>query len=181
MDRDKLILEADKSLFKRLLDTVLRRKGKDFKKELGKAIHKAAIDFKKMGIENEIVKIANSHSNVKITSLKDLERKLKLTESYDENGNRLDEKGAFGEWWDAAKDNAFSALAFYPMLTMFLEFDKLIKGNPDASIRITLIYLVIWIMIIAGKISLKHLASKRKEYEWQHLSDGGGADELYGS
>lgn len=178
MNRDKLLIEADKSLFKKILDTVLRRKGTDFKKELGKAIHKAAIDFKKMGIEGEMIKTINTHTGMRITSLKDLERKLRVTESDESEGDKLNE-GAFTEWWDAAKDNAFNALAFYPMLTMFLEFDKLIKGNPDASLRITLIYLVLWIMIIAGKITLKHIKVKRDEYQWQHIADGGGADELY--
>lgn len=53
-------------------------------------------------------------------------------------------------WWDVVKAEAFPTLAFYPALTVWLEIDKLIKGN-SADMRTIIVYSVFWILLISGK------------------------------
>ena len=153
MDRDKLLLMEDKNFIMSMLKKIFSRGHRDFKKELIKAIDVTAREFKAQGKEHEIVGIINKRAGIKINSINDLKKNLRLLEGEEasEEGDTMNE-GVFGDWWKEATANAYGALAFYPMLTMFLEFDKVLKGSPDASMRITIIYLLIWVLVIAGKI-----------------------------
>jgi len=67
-----------------------------------------------------------------------------------ENAGRMDE--GLKDWWSEAAKNLYGALSFYPLLTAFLEFDKIIKGSGEANIRSMVIYFIIWVLIISGKV-----------------------------
>ena len=170
MNRDKLLLAEDKNFLKKMVDKIFKRKPRDFKIELIKAIDKTAKEFKSAGKEKEVVNILRKRTGIKINSLTDLKKHINLIESDEPaEGEPLNE-GAFTEWWAEAKGNAYNALAFYPMLTMFLEFDKVLKGLPDASLRTTVIYLLIWVLVITGKIEHKQIIQRAKNKGWQNLS-----------
>ncbi len=77
------------------------------------------------------------------------------------------------EWWQEASANAYGALAFYPLLSMFIQFEKVIKGESDASMQIALIYLFIWIMTITGKIWYKLYLRTSKTKLWDKLDPYG--------
>ncbi len=130
-----------------------------FSKSYGKvklAITKASREMirylKKSGLEKESLDIISQYTGKTYNSLDQLVR-VPIKEDINEG---------FKEWFDEAKGNAYNALAFYPLLTMFLEFDKLIKGNPDASLKITLIYFIIWVGIVTGKVVSDRLSQKSK-------------------
>lgn len=75
-----------------------------------------------------------------------------------ENTNRVDE--GLKEWWKEASGNLYNSLAFFPILTVFLELDKIIKGSSDASIRTAMIYFIIWILVITGKVGSDIISKK---------------------
>ncbi len=119
-------------------------------------LNKAAKDmmsyFKKHDLENDVIDIINRYLGMDYRSMNQL-TSTQIRESLNEG---------FSEWFKEAKLNAYGALAFYPLLTMFLEFDKLIKGNPDASLKVTLTYFVIWLGVITGKVVSGKLSQKTK-------------------
>lgn len=171
MDRDKLLLMEDKNFLRSTLNMIFRKNPKSFKSELIKAIDLATKELRDQGVEREVVNIFNKRAGTKLNSVGDLKKTLKLIESEEQDDeDRLDEKSAFSEWWSEAKSNAYGALAFYPMLTMFLELDKVIKGTADASLRTVIIYLLIWVMVIAGKIEHKDIIKRKADKSWQNLS-----------
>jgi hypothetical protein len=67
-----------------------------------------------------------------------------------ENTNKCDE--GLANWWKEASTNMYGALAFYPLLTVFLELDKIVKGTEGASVKVAMVYFVIWLLIVSGKV-----------------------------
>jgi ABC-type antimicrobial peptide transport system permease subunit len=80
-----------------------------------------------------------------------------------ENTNRVDE--GLKAWWDEATKNLYGALSFYPLLTAFLEFDKIIKGSGDANVRAMIIYFLVWVLIISGKVVSGMIGNPGEEKE----------------
>jgi len=117
-------------------------------KEFFKKLESNGIDRKK------VIAITNKHMWSNINNPNQLTSK-KITES------RLDES-VFGDWWTEATGNLYGALSFYPLLTAFLEMDKVIKSSGDADVRSMSIYFLIWVAIISGKILKGKLVSKQK-------------------
>lgn len=164
MNRDVLLLQEDKNFILKTIKAIFKKSHKFYRKELEKAITDVSKAVKATGKEKEMVGIINKRSGLRINSLTDLKQHTRLIESKKKNVNE-----GFGEWWKEASSNAYGALAFYPLLTMFLELDKVIKGLPDASLRTTIIYLLIWVLIISGKIQRKDLITRKREKEWNKV------------
>ena len=56
----------------------------------------------------------------------------------------------WAHYWGLIKGEAFPALSFYPALTVWLEIDKLLRGN-DANTRVIVVYGLLWLLLISGK------------------------------
>ena len=95
--------------------------------------------------ENNVLRIINTRFGTHFSDVNSIFAKG-LVESVD----RVDE--GLKDWWNEAAKNMYGALSFYPLLTAFLEFDKIIKGTGDANIRSMVIYFLVWILIISGKV-----------------------------
>jgi hypothetical protein len=95
--------------------------------------------------EKRVLMIINQRFGTHFTDIRSITGKG-LMESID----RCDE--GLKDWWSEATKNLYGALSFYPLLTAFLEFDKIIKGSGDANIRVMVIYFLIWVLIISGKV-----------------------------
>lgn len=93
------------------------------------------------GIEEEIVSIINKHFGTRYHNLTQI-KKDRLRES--ELNEDLD------HWWQVVKDEGFPTLAFYPMLSIWLEIDKLFQGQ-DMNMKKTTIYALFWVLLISGK------------------------------
>lgn len=85
-------------------------------------------------------KFGTNFSNINSVFANGITESLKLNE------------GKLGDWWKEASGNMYGALSFYPLLTVFLELDKIIKDQPGANIKAMIIYFLIWILIVTGKV-----------------------------
>lgn len=164
MNREDVLLQEDKNFLLKTVKSIFKKPHKFFKKELVKAISDVSKATKASGVDKKMVDIINRYSGLKLNSITDLRKHVKLIEARKPHVNE-----GFGEWWKEASSNAYNALAFYPLLTMFLELDKVIKGLPDASLRVTIIYLLIWVLIISGKIQRKDMIQRKREKEWNKV------------
>lgn len=72
-------------------------------------------------------------------------------------------------WWDLVKGEAFPALSFYPALQVWLDIDKLIKGQ-DFNFRATVVYAMIWILLVSGKYIKGYLDWKKQNPE-EHAAE----------
>lgn len=154
-DEEVLLLENKNFIISTLnkLKSMTWDKAQDFLrgkvKEFFNKLDSSGVDRKK------IISIANKHMWSNVNSPAQLTAK-KIVES------RLDE-GIFGDWWKEATGNIYGALSFYPLLTAFLEMDKVIKQSGDADVRAMGIYFLIWLGIITGKIVNGRLVSSSKK------------------
>lgn len=126
-------------------------------KEFFSKLEKSGVDRKK------VLNIVNKHMWADVRTPNQLVSK-KITESV------LNE-GIFGDWWKEATGNLYGALSFYPLLTAFLEMDKVIKQSGDADVRAMSIYFLIWVGIITGKIVSGKLVSKNAKVSEEPKED----------
>jgi len=82
------------------------------------------------------------------TNYKDTNDLKKAIRANLKESNELNED--WKHYWDLIKGEAFPALSFYPALTVWLEIDKLIRGN-DANARVIVVYGLLWLLLISGK------------------------------
>ena len=96
-------------------------------------------------LEDDAIVIINKHFSTNYTSLGQIDKKkissLPSIKIIDED---------LKNYWKYIKSEAFPALAFYPVLNVFMELDKLVKGS-DANIKIMIFYSAMWIMLSSGK------------------------------
>ncbi|MCK5016107.1 MAG: hypothetical protein KAS32_03465 [Candidatus Peribacteraceae bacterium] len=64
-------------------------------------------------------------------------------------------------WWKEIGNNMYAAVSFYPILMVFLELDKVIKGLDGASTRAVIIYGLMWLLIVTGKVISNSFSSRR--------------------
>jgi len=107
-------------------------------------------------IEDDILKILNKHAGKNYKSLEQILKSKPLTEE------KLNEDWA--HFWDTIKSEAFPSLAFYPMLTVFLEIDKIIKGS-DANFKIIAVYSILWLFLVSGKFVKQFIKWKKENPE----------------
>lgn len=153
---DEMVLNENRAYIVQIMNTLKNMtwdKAQNFMrgkvKEFFNKLEASGVDRKK------ILSIANKHLWSNFKSPTPITNK-KITES------RLDE-GIFKTWWSEATGNLYGALSFYPLLTAFLEMDKVIKQSGDADVRAMSIYFIIWIAIITGKVVNGKLVSKNKK------------------
>lgn len=142
------------------------RKTKDFLKgEFDKFVDSAVSG----GIEGEVVTLINKSFDTRYRNLSQLQRE-RLRES-DEMVNE-----DLGHWWEVVKTEAFPTLAFYPALTVWLEIDKLFKGQ-DMDMTRTVVYALFWILLISGKYVKGWMNWKKQnpdEYSSERAQGKGG-------
>ena len=127
---------VDKSLS--ILKRLDFRKTKSFlKDEFDKFVYAAMSS----DIEEQVVSLINKHFGTRYRNLAQL-KKERLRES------ELNEDLA--HWWDVVKQEAFPTLAFYPALSVWLEIDKLFKGQ-DMDMTKTTVYALFWALLVSGK------------------------------
>jgi len=95
--------------------------------------------------ENAILRIVNTRLDTHFSNMNSLFAKALV-----ERTDKLDE--GLKDWWAEAKTSMYGALSFYPLLTVFLELDKVIKGSGDANVRAMMIYFIVWVLIVSGKV-----------------------------
>lgn len=151
---DGLIINENKSYIIQVLNTLKNMtwgKSQDFLRGKVKEFFNAIDDNDDID-RQDVLSVVNKHLWSNFRSITPITNK-RITESY------LNE-GIFDSWWKEATGNLYGALSFYPLLTAFLEMDKVIKGSGDANIRAMSIYFIIWIAIITGKVVSGRLVSK---------------------
>jgi len=125
-------------------------KAKSFLKKQFDTFNKSV---KKAGIEKEVINILNKHMGTRVSTLSSLATQ-KIVEKHELNEG-------FTDWWKEASVNLYGALSFYPILMVFLELDKVIKGSDMADPKSIAIYALIWIAVITGKIVSGKLVSDK--------------------
>lgn len=95
--------------------------------------------------QESILKLINKGFGTSYKNTNDLKRAM--------SANIKESTGLNEDWahyWDLIKGEAFPALSFYPALTVWLEIDKLLRGN-DANTRVIVVYGLLWLLLISGK------------------------------
>jgi len=158
---DLYILESQSSVIKVVNDLK--------KYSWGKLKTILRVEFNKMvewlsdnNLEKPALKIINRHLKSNYSSLSQLS-KMKVSES------SVNEGGS--DWWKEAKGNLYGAFSFLPVLQAFLEFDKLIKGKSNTSLKVTVIYFILWIGIITGKVMKDKMGRQAKMDTFNAASD----------
>ncbi len=95
--------------------------------------------------ENGVLKIINSRLGTHFSDVRSV-----FAQKLMENTDKCDE--GLKDWWKEASGSLYGALSFYPLLTTFLELDKVVKGAGDANIRSMSIYFIIWVLVVSGKV-----------------------------
>jgi hypothetical protein len=167
MDIDKVLKESevyeiyeDKNLVKSTIDKIKKWSWEKAKKTFQGAFRYLIKFAKDKGIEKEVLNIINRMIGKQYRNLNDL-MKISLKEDV------LYE----GEWWDEAKGNFYGAVSFYPLLTAFIELDKVIKDQGGADMKYVAIYALIWAAIVSGKV----LSNQYKKKKGQEVDDVGKA------
>jgi hypothetical protein len=167
MNIDKILTESEvfnvyenKSLVRSTIDKIKKWTWDKAKKTLQGAFRYLVKFAKDKGIEKQVLNIINTMIGKQYRSLSDL-MKISLKEDV------LYE----GEWWDEAKGNFYGAVSFYPLLTAFLELDKVIKDAGGADMKYVAIYALIWASIVSGKV----LSNQYKKKKGQEVDDVGKA------
>jgi len=115
--------------------------------------------------KKKVLNIVNKNMKTSFRSEKPIISK-RVTESIISEG--------FSDWWKEATSNLYGALSFYPLLTTFLELDKVIKSSGDANIQAMIIYFIIWVAVITGKVVSGKLVNKNDVKASLHPAQVGG-------
>jgi hypothetical protein len=76
-------------------------------------------------LESKTLAIINKSFGTKFKNLEDIEKMVIKEDSVNED---------FSHYWKLIKDEGFPVLAFYPMLSVWMEIDKLLKGQSLAFV-----------------------------------------------
>ncbi len=121
-------------------------------------------------LEKDAIAIINKHLKTNYRSLSQISKgdikKLPVRGVYEELMNE-----DFAHFWELVKTEAFPALSFYPMLTCWLELDKLLSGTGDFNATKTGIYALFWAVLVSGKF-LKGWEKWRKENPKEFEKEG---------
>lgn len=143
----KYLVESDvKTNIKKLISGGLGKAQKKIKDSI-----KSFIDIvKKSGKEKEVITSINKALGTKHKSLNDLKYK-----TIREDKEYLNED--LKNFWSFMKREVWPSLSFYPILSLWLELDKIIKGADPAWKNIG-IYVAIWLFLV----STKHITMWKK-------------------
>jgi hypothetical protein len=151
---DDIVMMENRNLISGLLNKL---KGFNWKK--AKGLFKSSFDnFVKMvmdsGQEKEVLEILNRSLGINAKTLKSLSNR-RVSESKGSVNEGL------GDWWKEAAGNFYGAMSFYPLLTVFLELDKVVKGADNANVRAVIIYSIIWLLVITGKVAANAISGRK--------------------
>lgn len=97
------------------------------------------------GVDTIIIKMINKAFGTNYRFLQDI---------YDAKVPNLRESSEMNEdlshWWKIVSTEGFGALSFYPALNVWLEIDKLLRGQ-DINMRVVVVYSLLWVLLISGK------------------------------
>lgn len=103
--------------------------------------------LKKYGKEDEFLMLVNKHFAAKFKNIDQITKGKIITEGFVSEENINED---FRHFWDLSKVNFWPAFSFYPALNVWMEIDKLIKGE-GANFKIILAYSLFFILLITGK------------------------------
>ena len=146
----KYQIYEDKNFVRNAVDKIKNLVWVKIRKKLRQSFSTLLSWARKNNKEQEILSVFNKYTGKNKSKLSDYS-KLKISESLNE-----------GDWAKEAGSNLYNALAFYPLLTAFIELDKLVKGVGGADLKYVITYALIWVAIITGKV-LKDQIIKKKE------------------
>ena len=99
-------------------------------------------------LEAGILKLLNTRYNTNYRSLQQISG-LRIMESNEELMNE-----DLKHFWELVKTEGFPVLAFYPMLQVWLELDKLISiTGTGFDMRRMIIYGLFWFFLVSGKFT----------------------------
>lgn len=141
------------------------RKAKDFfKDQFDEFVHMVQT----AGLEPEVIKVINKGFGTRYSSLEQIRRE------------RIKESGELNEdlahWWKVVKDEGFPTLAFYPMLTVWMELDKIFQGQ-DINVKKVIVYSLFFVLIVSGKYVKGWMTWKKQnpeEYASERAHGKGG-------
>jgi len=110
-------------------------------------------------LESKTLAIINKSFGTKFKNLEDIEKMVIKEDSVNED---------FGHYWKLIKDEGFPVLAFYPMLSVWMEIDKLLKGTGEGNLKVIIVYGLFWVFLVTGKHIKQFLNWKQsnpKEFE----------------
>jgi len=123
---------------------------------------KLANIIKSNSLEKSALSIINRYLKVNFRSIDQIEN-MAIKESVNED---------FKHYWELIKGNAFPSLAFYPLLQVFLEIDKLIKSTGEVNIKAIVVYGLFWVFLVSGK-HIKGWIDWKKTNPEEHEAEGG--------
>jgi len=105
--------------------------------------------LKSRALEDDAIQIINKHFHTNYRRLIEIDNakiaKLPTKKVYEE---LIVED--LSNYWNFIKTEAFPALSFYPILQVFMELDKLIKGAGGDS-KIMIFYGIMWLFLVSGR------------------------------
>ena len=143
---EKIVMTENKSLIMKVLNDLGRMGWAQAKKHLrSEAMEFVSAIKDDPNAEKAVLRIVNKHLGTSFTNLNSIFGKALV-----EQTNRVDE--GLKDWWKEASGNMYGALSFYPLLTAFLELDKVVKGAEGMDVKATMVYFLMWILIVTGKV-----------------------------
>jgi len=159
---EKLLVEA---VFEKYLKKLSNKPANTAEKTFKNSWIKLANILKSNQLENDALDIINKHLNTKYTSLDQIS-KMQIA-SMPNEGVLIED---FKHYWNLIKTEGFPILSFYPMLQVWLEIDKLIKGS-GADYTAMGVYGLFWALLVSGKF-IKGWSKWKKENPEEYEKEG---------
>jgi len=156
---------------------VFQKEFKKLSKKPAKAVEKELksgwVAFEKVlksnRLEQDALDIINKHLKTSYKNLSQITNaaiaKIPTKKLYEEE---LQEN--FKHYWELIKAEAFPILAFYPMLQVWLELDKLVKSTGQANYTAMAVYGLFWAFLVSGKY-LKSWKKWKKENPEEYAAE----------
>jgi len=157
-----ILVEA---VFQKYLKKLSNKPANTAEKTLKNNWIKLANILKSNQLENDALDIINKHLNTKYTSLDQIS-KMQIA-SMPNEGVLVED---FKHFWNLIKIEGFPILSFYPMLQVWLELDKLIKGS-GADYTAMGVYGLFWALLVSGKF-IKGWSKWKKENPEEYEKEG---------
>jgi hypothetical protein len=152
-------LSSRTKVFNKLINRLKIQNKENFKNIL----YSSWLDFveiaKEKNLESRTVRILNKGFGTHYKNLDEISN-LELKDSTPE----LKVNETFSEWFKNVKQEAFPTLAFYPALTIWLEVDKLFKGQDVDALKIT-VYATLWVFLVSGRYVIKKQKQNKENIE----------------
>ena len=145
MRLEKYLTENDiisEGIFQKILKKIGNKSTEMAKKLFKENWIKLSSIIYKYKLESKTLAIINKHLDTKFKNLEEIENMVIKEDSVNED---------FSHYWKLIKDEGFPVLAFYPMLSVWMEIDKLLKGTGEGNLKVIIVYGLFWIFLVTGK------------------------------